>query len=72
MKGMNMKKEQKTRKKLLTGTNHPLLNLKEVIDTLLREADSLPSDVKQMLVQARDVSWKAFVETQEKVNNTLR
>ena len=67
-----MKKEQRARKKLLTGTNHPLLNLKEVIDTLLREADSLPSDVKQMLVQARDVSWKAFVETQEKVNNTLR
>jgi hypothetical protein len=72
MKGVRMKKEQKPRKKLLTGTGHPLLNLKEVIDTLLREAEGLPSDVKQMLVQTRDVAWKAFVERQEKLNNSLR
>ena len=67
-----MKKEQKAKKKLLNGTSHPLLNLKEVIDTLLREAEGLPPDVKQMLVQTRDASWKAFVETQEKLNNSLR
>ena len=67
-----MKKEQTPKKRLLTGTIHPLLNIKEVIDTLLREAEGLPSDVRQMLVQTRDVSWKAFVETQEKLNNSLR
>ena len=67
-----MKKEIKLKKRLLTGTSHPLLNLKEVIDTLLREAEGLPSDVKQMLVQTRDASWKAFVETQERLNNSLR
>ena len=67
-----MQKERKPKRRLLTGKCHPLLNLKEVIDTLLKEAEGLPSDVKQMLVQTRDVSWKAFVETQEKLNNTLR
>ena len=67
-----MPKQQKPKKRLLTGTNHPLLNLKEVIDTLLQEAEGLPSEVKQMLVQTRDVAWKAFVDTQEKLNNSLR
>jgi hypothetical protein len=67
-----MKREQKPKRKLLTGTSHPLLNLKEVIDTLLREAEGLPSDIKQMLVQTRDASWKVFVETQEKLNNSFR
>jgi len=67
-----MIKERKPKRKLLTGTSHPLLNLKEVIDTLLRESEGLPPDVKQMLVQARDASWKAFVETQEKLNSSLR
>ena len=67
-----MKKEPRPKRKLLTGTGHPLLNLKEVIDTLLREAEGLPSDVKQMLVHTRDASWKAFVEAQEKLNSSLR
>ena len=67
-----MPKPRKPKMKILTGTNHPLLNLKEVIDTLLREAEGVPSDVKQMLVQTRDACWKAFVETQEKLNNSLR
>jgi hypothetical protein len=67
-----MQKQRRTRKRFLAGTNHPLLNLKEVIDTLLKEAEGLPSEVKQMLVQTRDVAWKAFVESQEKLNSSLR
>ena len=67
-----MKKVMTPRKKLITDSKHPLLNIKEVIDILLKEAEALPPDVRQMLVQSRDTTWKAFVETQEKVHNTLR
>lgn len=67
-----MKKERTPKKRLLIDTKHPLLNIKEVIDTLLREAEGLPPEVRQMLVQSRDASWKAFVVTQEKLNNSLR
>jgi hypothetical protein len=67
-----MKKDQTARKGLLTDTSHPLLNIKEVIDTILKEAEDLPPDVKQALVEARDTTWRAFVETHEKVNSSLR
>ena len=67
-----MKRDQTPKKKLLTGTNHPLLNIKEVIDTILKEADGLPGEVRQILIQSRDATWKAFVESQERLNNSLR
>lgn len=71
-RGETMKKEPTPKKKLLTGTNHPLLNIKEVIDTILKEAEGLPTEVRQILVHSRDATWKAFVETQERLNNSLR
>lgn len=67
-----MKKEKTQKKRLLKDTKHPLLNIKEVIDTLLIEAEGLPQDVKQILIQTRDAPWKAFLETQEKFNNSSR
>ena len=67
-----MKRGQTPKKKLLTGTNHLLLNVKEVIDTILKEAEGLPADVRQILVQSRDATWKAFVEAQERLNSSLR
>ena len=36
------------------------------------EAEALPSEVRQLLVQSRDAVWKAFIETQEKVHSSLR
>lgn len=71
-KGETMKNERVSKTRLLTGTNHPLLNIKEVMDTILKEAEGLPADVRQMLVQARDTTWKAFVEVHEKVNTSIR
>ncbi len=62
-----MKRDQTHRKKILTGTNNPLLNINKVINPILKESDDLPLDVRQMLVQARDATWKAFAESQEKV-----
>jgi len=67
-----MKKDQSAKKKLLTGTNHPLLDIKEVMDTILKEAEDLPLEVRQMLVEARDTTWKAFVEAHERLNDSLR
>ena len=67
-----MKKDSSANKKLLAGTNHPLLNLKEVMDTLIKEAEGLPLEVRQMLVQARDATWQAFVEGQEKINDSIK
>jgi hypothetical protein len=66
-----MKKDNTENRKLLTGSSHPLLNLKEVMDAIIKEAEGLPSEVRQALVQARDTTWKAFVEGQEKINDSL-
>jgi hypothetical protein len=66
-----MKREQ-SKKKILTTTDHPLLSLKDVLDGILKEAEGLPSDVRQILVQARDVTWKAFVERHEQINSAVR
>jgi hypothetical protein len=67
-----MKKNQTHKKKILSGTNNLLLNIKTVMDQILKEAEGLPSDVRPALVHARDAAWKAFVETQERVHNSLR
>ncbi len=66
-----MKKEQKPKKRLLTNS-HQLLSIKEVMETVLLEADGLPVEVKQAVVTARDSAWKAFISEQEKVNSTVR
>lgn len=62
-----MKKEQKRKRKLLVGSEHELLKVKELIDTIFKEAEALPIEVKQALATARDASWKAFVADQEKI-----
>ena len=67
-----MKKDSMANKKLLTDSNHLLLSLKEVLDELIREAESLPLDVRQTLVLARDATWKAFREGQEKINDAVK
>ena len=67
-----MKKDSMANKKLLTDSNHLLLSLKEVMDELIRESEGLPLDVRQTLVQARDATWKAFREGQEKINDAVK
>ena len=67
-----MKKDSSATKKLLTHSNHPLLSLKEVMDELIKEAEGLSLDVRQTLVQARDATWKAFREGQEKINDAVK
>jgi hypothetical protein len=67
-----MKKENVPKKRLLAGSGHPLLDLKEVMDAILKEAEGLPAEVRQTLVQARDAAWKAFAEGQEKINNAVQ
>ena len=67
-----MKKENALKSKILSGSNHPLLNLKEVMDQIIKEAEDLPAEVRQTLIQARDTTWKAFVEGQEKINSSVQ
>jgi hypothetical protein len=67
-----MKKDKITNKKLLSDSNHPLLSLKEVMDELIREAEGLPTEVRQTLVQARDAAWKAFTLGHEEINDSLK
>lgn len=64
-----MTKPQKPRKKLITNRTHPLLQCKDVQDTLLRETEDLglPADVRQAFKNTRDVCWRFFVESQEKL-----
>jgi hypothetical protein len=67
-----MKKENALKSKILSGSNHPLLNLKEVMDQIIKEAEDLPAEVRQTLIQARDTTWKAFVEGQERINSSVQ
>ena len=63
---------KKRRRKLLTHCNNELLALKDVLDDLLRQADSLPKEVKDGLVLARDSAWQAFLAEQEKIHQSTR
>ena len=67
-----MKKDSMGGRKLLTDSNFLLLSLKTVMDQLIKEAEGLPLDVRQTLVQARDATWKAFREGQEKINDAVK
>ena len=67
-----MKADNKPKKKLITSRENPLLNIKEVMDLILKEAEGIPANVRQSLVQSRNIVWGAFVEAQEKVNNSLK
>jgi len=64
-------KDKITNKKLLTESNHPLLSLKEVLDELIKEAESLPIDVGNTRAgQGRNL--EAFREGQEKINDAVK
>ena len=67
-----MKTDSRGGRKLLTDSNFLLLSLKTVMDQLIKEAEGLPLDVRQTLVQARDATWKAFREGQEKINDAVK
>lgn len=56
-------------KSLING-NHQLLSVKEVMDRILKEADTLPDEIRQMIIKTRDAAWSAFVEEQEKSHST--
>jgi hypothetical protein len=56
-------------KSLING-NHQLLSVKEVMDKILKEADGLPDEIRQMILKTRDAAWSAFVEEQEGVHSS--
>jgi len=62
----------KRRRKLLTNCDHQLLAIKEVLDRLLMEADSLPKEIKNTLVMARDAALKTFLAEQEKIHHSTQ
>lgn len=62
----------KRTRKLLSSSDHQLLGVKEVLDSLLVEAENLPKQVKEILVSARDQSWQAFLAEQEKIHQSTR
>lgn len=60
-----MATKQKRLRKLLRNHNNQLLGVKEILDSLLIEAENLPKPIKETLISARDQSWQAFVQEQE-------
>ncbi len=67
-----MKKGQRRPRKLLSNSNHQLLAIKDVLDSLLMEADSLPKEIKDSLVLARNSAWQAFLAEQEKIHQSTQ
>ncbi len=59
-----MPKQRKRR--LIEPGEHQLLSIKEILDTIIKEAEVLPAEVRQSIVTARDQVWSAFVQDQEK------
>lgn len=58
-----MKKNSKSQ---LINNEHKLLSIKEIMDNILRETEGIPVEVKNSIIQTRDISWKAFIKEQEK------
>ncbi len=57
-------------KSLIDG-NHQLLGVKELMDRILAEADSIPGEIRQMIIKTRDAAWNAFVEEQERAHSNI-
>lgn len=62
-----MKTNQKKTRKLL-GSKYPILSLKELLDRILAEEDNFPEDLKNSLINTRDIAWKTFITKNEKSN----
>jgi hypothetical protein len=67
-----MSKDQNQKKSILPNSSNKLLSIKDLMDQIIKEADEIPPDVKSALVAARDATWNAFVEYQEKIHDALR
>ncbi|MCF8070060.1 MAG: hypothetical protein K9L30_15875 [Desulfobacterales bacterium] len=59
-------KTARAKKTLIKNPEHQLLTIKEVMDTVLLEAENLPASVKDAITSARDASWREFVAEHEK------
>jgi hypothetical protein len=66
-----MVKEQNQKKNLLPNSNNTLLSIKELLDQVIKEVDDIPSEVRNILVQARDTTWLAFTEAEEKKHKAI-
>lgn len=53
----------------LIDSEHKLLSIKELMEILIREAEGVPLEVKNSIIQTRDVSWREFIKEQEKTMN---
>jgi hypothetical protein len=64
---------QKPKKKILmTQVKHPLLKVKEIMNTVLQEGDNLPAQVRKEIARVRDTAWRLFVEEQEKLDSNVQ
>jgi hypothetical protein len=68
-----MSKNQTQKKFILPNSSNALLSIKSLLDQIIIEInDDIPTDVRSAIINARDATWSAFVESQEKIHDTLR
>ena len=53
-----------------TDDNHPLLNIKKILDSMLRETPDLPTVLKQSIILARDNARELFEVDQKRALKT--
>lgn len=66
------KKNKGPKGKALIDSGDQLRSVKKVLDRVLQEADSLPNDIRQKIVSARDSIWEAYKKDEEAINSTTR
>jgi hypothetical protein len=63
-KGGHMAKKRKNQDPLIDGENL-LLSIKDILDQILRKAETMNPTVKESIVAARDAAWNQFIKEQE-------
>lgn len=64
-----MKTKTSRPRKILDKT-YPLLSLKDLLDQIINEEQSLPADVLSAITQARDSAWNNFIKENEATVST--
>ena len=67
-----MKTQHKTKKTLLKDGSHQLLNLKELLDQIMHEGETLPKEVKEAIAQARNIAWEFFIKEHTRINELTK
>lgn len=66
------KKNKGPKGKALIEGDDQLRSVKRLLDRILQESDSLPGEVRQKLVSARDAVWEVYKKEEESINSTTR